>query len=78
MTAREGSKARKMPGNFVMLYIPVPARRSSHTKVTAKLCVRGEARKRMMRHILGAKANDRREVPSGCERKRASKKACQG
>jgi hypothetical protein len=78
MTAREGSKARKMPGNFETLYMPVPASRSSHTKVTAKLRVRGEPRERMVRYILGAKANDRREVPSGCERKRATKKACQG
>lgn len=60
-----------------MLNMPVVARRSSQTKVTAKLCVRRESRKRM-RHVLGAKANDRREVPSGCARKRASKKACEG
>jgi len=42
MTAREGSKARKMPGNFVILYIPVVARRSSQTKATRKLCEGGE------------------------------------
>ena len=33
---------------------------------------------RNVRCALGAKAADRREVPSGCMRKRASKKACQG
>ena len=38
MTARDGSKARKMPENFVMLKMPVPARRSSQTNVTNKLC----------------------------------------
>ena len=31
-TARDGSKARNMPGKKVMLYIPVPINRRNHTK----------------------------------------------
>lgn len=34
MMARDGSKARKMPGWAVMFAMPVPARRSSQRQVT--------------------------------------------
>lgn len=34
MTARDGSKARKIPGKRVMLTMPVIARSISHIKVT--------------------------------------------
>jgi hypothetical protein len=36
--ARDGSKARNIPGAKVMLYIPVPINRRNHTKDAVSKC----------------------------------------